>query len=204
MMKVRNDISKYVSAVAGNNPYDLLHVDCDAADTDREEDQGGVVKRYLRSKARVRLGNLSGAYVRCFIRAMKDIIEDFGEAMVHEHSRDSESAEVPQIYIPCGLFRDRTDLCRYLINTQQVPPQRRVNYLMSLWQKHFPHVAIKKWIPFAKCEQCCRLRDALFMTRCSRCASDAIQIYVNQCAIGTRRKGVSYVNSSGRTDSTSH
>jgi hypothetical protein len=53
MMKVRNDISKYVSAVAGDNPYDLLHADCDAADTDREEDQGGVVKRYLRSKARV-------------------------------------------------------------------------------------------------------------------------------------------------------
>jgi len=109
-------------------------------------------------------------YGRAFLTAMDEVIADFGEQMVHQFQNiltgkaaDSVS-EKPIIYLPCGLYKDKQDLIEDLIRRNLLPPCNPT-YVRRLWKQFYSHVHIKKWIPFAKCELCCVLRDTLTSTR---------------------------------------
>jgi hypothetical protein len=103
-----------------------------------------------------------------FVAAVQDVIDIAGEVMPHEkdvHHMDEKLTSDLQrtherVYLPCGLVKSKIDLVREFVNRQALPPLKdsQMHYVATkMWAKYFWWVHVKKWIPFAMCDECTQL-----------------------------------------------
>lgn len=100
---------------------------------------------------------------KTFKRAMDPVIDVTGEVMPHSfvtspHSssdKKKDREKRPEVLIPNSLFANKRDMFEAL---QEQFPRMEYKYFIDLWHRFYWHVSIKKWIPFAKCDDCVNLR----------------------------------------------
>lgn len=73
---------------------------------------------------------------------------------VQNPTKPSEKRGV--VLIPNSIFRNKKDIHDKL--GDRLPPGLDYTYFTDLWRRYFWHVKVKKWNPFAKCDQCVYLR----------------------------------------------
>jgi len=60
------------------------------------------------------------------------------------------------VLIPNSIFRNKKDIYEKL--SDRLPCGIEYTYFTELWRRYFWNVKVKKWNPFAKCDQCVYLR----------------------------------------------
>lgn len=85
-----------------------------------------------------------------------DILEaTFGEQMPHIYidlGMSGTSRNV--VYIPCGLFKDKSEFIRWAKDQGLIPNMISERYYRELWRKHRPHIQIRRNMPFGQCSTC--------------------------------------------------
>ena len=119
-------------------------------------------RKHLSSLARPPSSDLS----KQFLARMQDTIECFGEVMPHQHDVHPDDRDKPEhlqrqrdrVYLPCGLVQNKIELVREYAAHNLLPSglkDEMYAYLAyKMWKRHFWHVHIKEWIPFAICDEC--------------------------------------------------
>ena len=113
---------------------------------------------------------------RLFVSSMQDAIDCAGETMPHLHDIHPEDEDLPEskqrtherIYLPCGMVANQIELVREFVKANKLPPMdddKLVYVAHKLWKKFFWWVYIKKWIPFAMCDQCMTLFATLMAAK---------------------------------------
>jgi hypothetical protein len=79
--------------------------------------------------------------------------------MPHVTVHDPFSPKAPTrgiVLIPNSIFRNKKDIHEKLAD--RLPEGIDYTYFTELWRRYFWHVKVKKWNPFAKCDECVYLR----------------------------------------------
>jgi hypothetical protein len=88
--------------------------------------------------------------------------EHYGETMPHLSilglDENGKSVLKPIVYISQGIFRSRSDMFRAL-EKNGLLPNISFSYFHKLWARYMSEYQIKKFVPFAKCEVCCKFYD---------------------------------------------
>jgi len=103
---------------------------------------------------------------------MESLILDFGECMpdrtkIHPddcHRRLANPRIEPVTYLHCGVFSCKEAVFSDMRRHGVVAEGTSSAVLRAWWLKEWWYVMIKKWQPFAKCEECLKLRTKLLST----------------------------------------
>lgn len=106
---------------------------------------------------------IRGVIEQAFCKQLEVYISVFGEQMPHilVELRNESSDVTNRIYLPSGLFRDKAEVFSHMIKDNVIPENTSYTWLYKVWDRHFPHVAIKRWMPFCKCQECVDLLERL-------------------------------------------
>lgn len=98
---------------------------------------------------------------------LKFIIESFGEQMPHmlAELKNSPDVVVNRIFIPNGLYKDKADVFKDMMKRGIIHDRISLQWLYKLWDELHPNVVIKKWIPFAKCQDCADLLERIKVSK---------------------------------------
>lgn len=86
------------------------------------------------------------------------IIHLVGEAMPHVDCKSPHKGDTTKrglLLIPNAIFSNKRDMYDAL---KHQLPRMGYDYFTELWRRYFWHVQLKKWNPFAKCDECVHLR----------------------------------------------
>ena len=117
---------------------------------------------------------------------MQDAIDCAGETMPHLHDIHPDDDDLPEekqrsharVYLPCGMVANQIELVKEFVKSNKLPPlpdDRIVYVAHKLWKKFFWWVHIKKWIPFAMCDECMNLFATLMAAKTTE-ERDAIKL----------------------------
>jgi hypothetical protein len=121
-------------------------------------------------------GTARNKSINKFISYLNDIELLAGEqmpAMMHIQlkkglRRIAQDCQRNKVYIPPGLFCDKKDVIEEFLATGNLSlTTTDISWYYRLWNEHFPHLEMKTWIPFTKCQECVDLIAAYML-----CTSD--------------------------------
>lgn len=93
-----------------------------------------------------------------FYDVISNLANTLGESMPHEFicNPNQRSEKRGIVLIPNALFTNKKDIYGKL--RDRLPDTMDYTYFTDLWRRYFWYVKVKKWNPFAKCDECVYLR----------------------------------------------
>ena len=107
-----------------------------------------------------------------FDQAMEFLVLRFGESMPHQvtfhksdrHKRSTSTRQCrPLTFLHCGLFASKEAVFADFRKHNIVPEVTKSRTMLRWWEENWWHVKIKRWQPFAKCDDCVNLRAKLLI-----------------------------------------
>jgi hypothetical protein len=99
---------------------------------------------------------------REIIELITEVYDGFGESMPHisikGYDDTGELIDKPVQYIGAAMFRSRADVFRTIQKKGRLT-DTSLSHFYDCWDRYLPEYGIKKFMPFAKCEQCSRYDD---------------------------------------------
>jgi hypothetical protein len=93
---------------------------------------------------------------------IREVYDGFGESMPHisikGYDENGILVDKPVQYIGAALFRSRADVFKTLQKNGNLE-DTSISHFYECWDRYLPEYGIKKFMPFAKCDQCSRYDD---------------------------------------------
>lgn len=95
-----------------------------------------------------------------FRDAFQEVVDFYGEHMPHL-TRDGGKG---MVLLPSALYPKKVNVYEELVQTNRLRPSFPERYFKILWTRYYGNVVIKKWTPFAKCDECVQFRNRILST----------------------------------------